>query len=319
MLGAATVVAPLAARAQQAGAAVRVGYFGPDITGALAFAGFQAFREQLRTLGFTEGQNFSIVYKDADDPRGVSVAAAELMQARPDILVAAGPEIALQTLIAAKSAVPIVMIAINFDPIARGYVASLSRSGGDITGVVFQQLQLAQKQVEILSQAFPDRTRLAVLFDAQSADQFAAAERAAISLKMLVQSLKLENPPYDFDAAFRSALAEQAQMAIVLSSPLFATQDAHIAELAIAYRLPAMFIFRTYVDAGGLMSYGVDFPRMFGRAADYVAKILRGAKPADLPIDQADKFELVVNLKTAKAIGVELPTGILLRADVVIE
>jgi putative ABC transport system substrate-binding protein len=318
-LGAAAVVAPLAARAQQVGAAVRVGYFGPDITGALAHAGFQAFREQLRTLGFTEGQNFSIVYEGTDDPRGVSVAAAELMQARPDILVAAGPEIALQTLITAKPAVPIVMIAINFDPIARGYVASLSRSGGDITGVVLQQLQLAQKQVEILSQAFPDRTRLVALFDAQSADQFAAAERAAISLKMQVQQLKLENPPYDFDAAFRSASAESAQMAIVLSNPLFATQGAHIADLAIAHRLPAMFIFRTYVDTGGLMSYGVDFPRMFGRAADYVAKILRGAKPADLPIDQADKFELVVNLKTAKAIGVELPTGILLRADVVIE
>jgi putative ABC transport system substrate-binding protein len=233
--------------------------------------------------------------------------------------VATGPEIALQTITAAKPGVPIVMIAVNFDPIARGYVASLSRPGGDITGVVFQQLDLAQKQVEILTQAFPDRNRLAVLFDAQSADQFAAAERAATSLKMQVQPLKLEKPPYDFEAAFRSASAASAQFVMVLSSPLFASQSSRIAELAIAHRLPTMFIFKPYVEAGGLMSYGVDFPRMFARAADIVAKIIKGAKPADIPIEQADKFEFAVNLKTAKAIGVELPTAILLRADDVIE
>ena len=319
-LGGAVASWPVATRAQQTGTINRIGILGPNVTnGAVAAVGFQAFRDELRTQALSKGLNVNIDYKDIDDPRGLSVAAAELMQSRPDILVATGPEVALQTAIAAKRAVPIVMIAINFDPVTRGYVNSLSRPGGDITGVVFQQLQLAEKQVEILSQAFPDRTRLAILFDAQSADQFAAAERAAKSLKIGVQPLKLENPPYDFQAAFRGALGGSAQMALVLSSPLFAPQASTIAELAIAHRLPAMFIFKTYVEVGGLMSYGVDFPRMFQRAADDVAKILMGAKPADLPIEQADKFEFVINLKTARALGLSIPLSLLGRADEVIE
>jgi putative ABC transport system substrate-binding protein len=319
-LGGAAIGWPLAARGQQAGRITRVGFFGPHpFDRTVAQVGFQAFRTQLNALGLAEGPNFSIGYKDTDDPRGISVTAAELMQLQPDIVIASGPEIVLRTLIAAKCAVPIVMIAINFDPIARGYVSSLSRPGGDITGVVFQQLQLAQKQAEILTQAFPDRTRLAILYDSQSADQFVAAEPIAKSLNMQVQPLKLENPPYDFEAVFRSAAAGSAQMALILSSPFFGSQGPAIAELAIKYRLPCMFIFKSYVEVGGLMSYGVDFPVMFARAADYVAKILKGAKPADLPIEQADKFEFAVNLKTAKAIGVDLPTSILLRADNVIE
>lgn len=318
-LGGAALTWPLAARAQQINW-IRIGYLAPNpASGAVASVGFAAFRSELQALGLSEGRNFTIDYKYLDDPRGLSVVTTEVMQSRPDILVAAGPEIALRTLLAAKLAVPIVMIAINFDPIARGYVNSLSRPGGDITGVVFQQLELAQKQVEILSQAFPDRTRLVALFDVESADQFAEAERAAKLLKIQVQPLKLENPPYDFDAAFRTASAGSAQMAIVLSSPLFAPQSSKIADLAIAHRLPAMFIFKPYVELGGLMSYGVDFPQMFRRAADDVAKIRNGAKPADIPIERADKFEFVVNLKTAKAIGVELPAAILLRADEVIE
>ncbi len=319
-LGCAAAAWPLAARAQQAGTIIHIGYFGPDIANApVARDGFQAFRDELHARGLIEGQKIGINYKNLDDPRGLSVAAAELMQSRPDILVAVGPEIALQTVVAAKRAIPIVIVAINYDPIARGYVNSLSRPGGDITGVVFQQLELAQKQVEILTQAFPDRTRLAILFDAQSAYQFAAAELTAKSLKMQVQPLKLENPPYDFAATFRRASEGSAQMALVLSSPLFAPHSSTIAELAITQRLPTMFIFKNYVEVGGLMSYGVDFPRMFQRAADDVTKIINGAKPADLPIEQADKFEFAINRKTAKAIGVELPTSILLRADDVIE
>jgi putative ABC transport system substrate-binding protein len=211
------------------------------------------------------------------------------------------------------------MIAINFDPVARGYVNSLARPGGNITGVVFQQLELAQKQLELLTQAFPDRTRLAVLWDAVSADQFSAAEQTAKLLRMQIQSLKLENPPYDFDAAFRSVTAGGGQMVLVLSSPFFIAHRGRIAELLIERRLPGMFIQRAYVEGGGLMSYGVNFSQMYRRAADYVAKILKGTKPADLPIEQATKFELIVNLKTAKAIDIELPTAMLLRADEVIE
>jgi putative ABC transport system substrate-binding protein len=179
-------------------------------------------------------------------------------------------------------------------------------------------LELAQKQVELLTQAFPDRMRLAMLFDAQSADQFAAAERAAKALTLQVQALRLENPPYDFEGAFRAA-SDGAQMVLVLSSPSFLQHLARIVELANTHRLPAMFIAKHWAQAGGLMAYGADFALMYRRAADYVAKILRGAKAADLPVEQATKFELIVNLKTAKAIGVELPTSILLRANEVIE
>ena len=180
-------------------------------------------------------------------------------------------------------------------------------------------MELAQKQVELLTQAFPDRTRLALLFDAQSADQFGAAERAAKALNLQVQSLRLENPPYDFDAAFASAASGRAQTVLVLSSPFFLPYRPRIVELANTHRLPSMFIAKHWVQAGGLMSYGADFPLMYRKAADYVARILKGAKAADLPVEQANKFELVINLKTAKAIGIELPTGILLRADEVIE
>jgi putative ABC transport system substrate-binding protein len=152
-----------------------------------------------------------------------------------------------------------------------------------------------------------------------SADQFAAAERQAKSLRLDVRSLKLESPPYDFDAAFRSLAEGSPQMLLVLSSPFFAPSRSHIAELAIQQRLPTMFIFKTYVQAGGLISYGVDPQANYRQLGFYVSKILNGAKPADLPVEQAVKFELVINLKTAKAIGVELSTAIQLRADEVIE
>ena len=160
---------------------------------------------------------------------------------------------------------------------------------------------------------------MAILFEAQSADQFGAAERAAKSLKLDVQSLKLEGPSYDFDAAIRSAAAGGAQVLLMLSAPGWAQHRSRIAELAIQHRLPAMFIAKHYVDGGGLISYGADLPAIYRKGADYVAKILKGAKPADLPVEQATKFELVVNLKTAKALGVTIPNGILLAADELIE
>jgi len=273
----------------------------------------------MREHGFSEAQNLSVTKGAVDDPRGPAVVVAELMRSQPDLIVALGPEVGLKAVVDASRTIPIVIVAVNYDPIARGYVSSLARPGGNITGVVFQQLELAQKQVELLTQALPGKTRLAILFDAQTADQFGAAERMAKSLDLQVQPSKLENPPYDFDAAFQSVTVGGAQMVLVLSSPHFVPQLQRIVELANARRLPTMFLVKIYVEAGGLMSYGVNFPSMFSRAADYVAKILKGAKPADLPVEQPNKFELVVNIKTAKALGIELPQGILLRADEVIE
>jgi putative ABC transport system substrate-binding protein len=319
LLGGAAAAWPVATRAQQADKVFRVGVFDASLTSAPASASFQAFLAQLRENGFSDGQNVIVEHRAYDEPRGPFLAAAELMRSQPDLIVARGPEFALQAVLGASGFIPIVIIAINYDPIARGYVGSLARPGGNITGVVFLQLELAQKQVELLTHAFPDRTRLAVFFDANSADQFSAAERTAKVLGLQIQPLKLENPPYDFDATFSSATAGGAQMVLVLSTPFFIAHRAQIADLAIVRRLPTMFINRSYVEGGGLMSYGVNFLQMYRRAADYVAKILKGAKPADLPVEQASKFELVINLKTAKAIGIELPAGILVRADEVIE
>jgi putative tryptophan/tyrosine transport system substrate-binding protein len=310
---------PLAARAQQPDRLIRLGVLGPTLNNPAATVPYEAFRTALGEGGFREGQNLTIDYQNVDDPRGPFVAAAELTRSRPDLIVASGPETSLQAVMGVSGFIPVVMIAINFDPLARGYIASLARPGGNITGFVFQQLELAQKQVELLSQAFPDRTRLAMLFDAQTADQFVAAERAAKALNLQVQALRLEKPPYDFDGAFRSAVSGGAQIVLVLSSPYFLPERNRVVELANTHRLPSMFIAKHWAEAGGLMAYGADFPLMYRRAADYVAKILKGTKAADLPVEQATKFELVVNLKTAKAIGIELPTAILLRADEVIE
>ena len=310
---------PLAALAQQAGKVWRIGFFGPPLDVPSISAQYQAFLAQLRELGFSEGQNLIVEYRRYDGARGPFAAVAEMMRSPLDLVVAAGPEIALQAVVGASGFIPIVILAVQYDPIERGYVTSLSRPGGNITGVFYRQIELAQKQLELLAQAFPERTRLAVLWDVASTDQFNAAELTAKSLPLELRSLKLERPPYDFDAAFQTMAQDAAQMVLVLSSPFFSVQRPRIVELATQHRLPTMFVFKPYVEAGGLMSYGVDQILMYRRAADYVAKIFKGAKASDLPVERASKFELIVNLKTAKAIGVTLPTSILLRADEVIE
>ncbi len=318
-LGGTAFAWPLAARAQQlAGTTARIGFLGPD--NPVVSLGYPAFLDELKKSGFSEGQNLVIAAVRTDqDAQRVLAELADLVRSNVELLVVIAAEPALQAAVAASRTIPIVMWAINFDPIARGYVKSLAQPGGNITGEVSLQTDLAAKQVELLTQAFPERTRLAVLWDAESADQFAAAERQARSLHLDVQSLKLENPPYDFDAAFRSLAEGSPQMLLVLSSRFFTLSRSHIAELAIQQRLPTMFIFKIYVQAGGLMSYGVDPVAINRQLGFYVAKILNGAKPADLPVAQAVKFDLVINLKTAKAIGVDLSTAIQLRADEVIE
>jgi putative ABC transport system substrate-binding protein len=181
-LGGAAAAWPLAGRAQQSGRPTRLGYLGAPLNNPPAIVQYQAFRAQLEELGFREGQNLTIDYLALDDPRGPFVAVVELMRSQPDLIVATGPEASLQAVVGASGFIPIVILAINFDPLALGYIPSLARPGGNITGLVFQQLELAQKQVELLNQTFPDRTRLAILSDFQSADHFAAAERAAKAL-----------------------------------------------------------------------------------------------------------------------------------------
>jgi putative ABC transport system substrate-binding protein len=310
---------PLAAGAQQAGKVIRIGFIGASLNSSAMAAQYQAFLTELHELGFSEGRNIVVDYRRLDDPRGPFAVAAELMRLQVDLIVATGPEVALQAVVGASRSIPIVIMAVQYDPIARGYVSSLARPGGNITGVFYRQPELAAKQLELLTQTFPEKSRLAVLYDTNSADQFSAAEEAARSMPLELQPLKLEKPPYDFGAAFQTMAQGGAQMVLVLSSPFFVERRPEVAALAIEHRLPTMFVFKSYVEAGGLMSYGVEQLAMYRRIGLYVAKILNGTKPADLPVEQPTKFELIVNLKTAKAIGIELPTSILLRADEVIE
>jgi putative ABC transport system substrate-binding protein len=319
LLGCAAVSRPLAARAQQPGKVFHIGFLGVSRDAPGTAANYQAFSDELRENGFSEGQNLIIEYRRSDDPRGVSVAGAELLRAHLDLIVAQGPEVTLKAVIDASRSIPIVLQAINYDPIARGYVAGLARPGGNITGLFYQQAELATKKVELLTRAVSGRTSLGILWDALVTDEFEAAQHAAKALRLELHAFKLENPPYNFTAAFETISQAGTQMLLVLSSPLFALSRREIAKLAIDHRLPAMFIFKTYVQAGGLMSYGVDQIAIHRRTADFVAKIRKGAKSTDLPVEQPTKFELVINLKTAKALGITLPQSLLVAADEVIE
>jgi putative ABC transport system substrate-binding protein len=320
LLGTAAAAWPLVARAQQMDKTARVGLLASRRDNPITAQGYQVLVAELRKLGFTEGQNLAIEHRRIDEGAFKAFAGAnELVAAKMDVLVVSGAEIGLQAAAAARPAVPIVVLANNFDPIARGYVASLSHPGGNITGVFYRQPELAAKQLELLVEAFPERRRVAALWDHDSADQLGAAQRAAQQMGLALVSLKLENVPYDWEAAFRTLAHGEAQMLIVLSSALFAPDRTRIAELANRHRLPSMYIFKYYVEAGGLMSYGVDTNPVWRRAASYVAKILRGARPADLAVEEVTNFEMAVNLKTARALGLTIPTSILLRADEVIE
>ncbi len=318
-LGVATALQPLASRAQPARTA-RVGFLGAVPDNPMMAAGEKAFADGMRKLGWIEGRNLTIVHR-YHNRAGVDLArpVAELLGSNIDVLAVTGPELVVRAVAGATRTIPIAMVAVNFDPIERGLVASLARPGGNVTGLFLRQVELAQKQLELMTQALPGATRVAVLYDALSADQFAAARQEAQRLGQQLSSVKLEKPPYDFKRAFDALAPAAPQMLLVLSSPLFTSSQSQIAALAIEHRWPTMFIFKSYVEAGGLMSYGVDYAAMQARLADFVAKILRGAKPADIPVEQPTKFEFVINAKTAKALDLVLPADLLVRADEVIE
>ena len=211
------------------------------------------------------------------------------------------------------------MIAIDYDPLARGYVTSLARPSGNVTGVVFQQIELAAKRIQLIKDGFSDRPAATMFWDQLSADQWEAARSTAVMLGLQLFGIELNGSPYDYEAALRKAPLDHRDLLIVPSSPSFFRDRARLADFALQHRLLSMFVFREWVDAGGLLCYGPSITALFARVAEFVDRIARGAMPSDLPIEQPTKFEMVVNLKTAKAIGIDLPTAILLRADEVIE
>jgi len=315
--GAATWPPFLATAAGDPAKFLRLGIIAPLPPGP----GIQVFVEQLRVLGWEEGRNLHIefVQVDSTDTDRALAMAAELVDRGVDVIYAGGPEVVLKSAVAATQTVPIVMLAIDYDPIAHGYIASLARPGGNVTGVSWQQIELTGKRLDILSQTVPGLARFVVLWDNISADQFEAAQGAARSLKIPLDGMECANPPYDYERALAGVGAGPGDALLVMTSPFFYQDRRHLPAVALDHHLPSMFPHRGWVDEGGLMSYGASQMGMNRLAADYVDRIAKGAKPADLPVQQPTKFELVVNLKTAQALGLTVPPAILARADEVIE
>jgi ABC-type uncharacterized transport system substrate-binding protein len=303
------------AQAQHPKKIPRIGYAasGGDINNP----GFivEAFRRGLRDLGYIEGKNIVVEYRyPGADPRDLS-SVAELIELKIDVLVSSSAA-AIRAAKQATKTIPIVMMA-SFDPVETGIVDSLARPGGNITGVARFTHELNRKRLELFKEAVPKISRVGIFADRESAS-FREYERAARALNVSLESLEINPPNPDLEALFRSAAKARVNAIIMTGSRSINRYAKQIVELALKNRLPSMFEISTRVEAGGLMSYSADDAALFRRAAVYVDKILKGAKFADLPVEQPTKFEFVINLKTAKMIGVTIPPNVLARADKVI-
>jgi len=311
------LAAPLAAPAQQPrGKTARIGFLQFVSTPFL----YEAFRQGLHELGYVEGQNIAIEYRSAEgkDER-LPGLAAELVRLKVDVIVAPSPP-ATEAAKRATSTIPIVFV-VSGDPVAEGFVASLARPGGNLTGLATVSGEVVGKQLEMLKGVAPKVSRVAVLQNPSNpghALMLPQAEGAARALGVQLQVLKARTPS-EIEAAFAAMSSQRAGGVLVLRDPVFGAQRTQIVALAAKRRLPAVYGLREEAEAGRLMAYGASVPQLFRRAATYVDKILKGAKPADLPVEQPTKLELVINLKTAKALGLTIPPSLLGQADEVIQ
>jgi len=309
------LAAPLAAEAQPAGKIYRLGFLrgGPPLE-----AYVEGLRQGLRERGYVDGQNVVVEYRSTDGgfdqlPR----LAEELVRSKVDIILASAAPAAL----AAKkttASVPIVFVGI-YDPVEIGLVPNLVRPGGNMTGLATNVIDFAGKRLELLRGIVPKLRRVAVIWqpaNPSNANQLKGAQVAARTLGVQLMPVSVQEPN-DFDSAFTTVRGTDG--VLMLESPFFTTHRARLAELALRSRLPAVYGQKEYVEAGGLISYGTDFQDLWRRAATYVDKIFKGVSPGDLPIEQPTKFELFINLKTAKALGLTIPPSLLQRADQVIE
>ena len=315
------LAAPLAAEAQQTTKVARIGYLGRDIVPAPHLP--EAFLQGLRDLGYVEGRSVVVEYRDAEGKsERLPALAAELVALKVDVIVAASIQPALAARQATRT-LPIVFATIG-DPVSSGLVASLARPGGNVTGLSSLTPELVGKSLELLKQAVPGVSRVAVLWqpgflgERAERDSLARAEVAAQALGVRPQFVEARNPA-DFERAFSEMSKARAGGVTVLASSMFLGERRRLVDLAAKNQLPAEYPLREFVDVGGLMSYGANVADLYRRAAAYVDRILKGAKPGDLAIEQPTKFELVINLKTAKALGLAIPQSILLRADEVIQ
>ena len=314
LLGGAAAAWPLAARAQQPSHLPRIGSIHTTRS-----ENSEAFFQALREGGYVEGQNVLLESRFSEgEVEPVDGFARELVALKCSVIFASNPY-AIRATMKATATIPIVGVDLEDDPVANGWAENLARPGRNVTGVFLDLPELGGKQIELLREAVPTLSRLAVLWDATIGNvQFRATEMAARPVGMTLQSLPIQRVE-DINQAFEHAAREQAHGMVVLSSPLIFFQRSHIANLALNTRLPTISLFTASPKVGGLMAYGPHFPLMFTRAANYVVRILAGAKPSELPIERPSKFELVINLKTAKALGLDVPWFLQQRADEVIE
>jgi putative tryptophan/tyrosine transport system substrate-binding protein len=315
------LASPLAAEAQQAAKIARIGYLHPNL--APGPHQHEAFRQGLRDLGYVEGRNVVIEYRDAEGKfERLPPLAAELVALKVDVIVAPNTLAALAVKQATRT-LPIVF-AVAADPVTSGLVTSLARPGGNVTGLSILSPELVGKGLERLKEAVPGVSRVAVLWQPGAVGErteramLKEAEVAARTLGMRPQFIEARGPA-DFDGAFAEMTRARAGALTVLASTMFTLERRRLVDLAAKNRLPAVYISRESVDAGGLMSYGANLADNYRRAATYVDKILKGARPGDLPVEQPTKFDLVINLKTAKALGLKIPQSLLVRADEIIQ
>ena len=314
---AATAVAPWAS-AQQPGRVYKLGWLSPGAQRTEAYN--LAFIERLREQGFAEGRNLTVAFLSADGlVDRLPALAAELARQRCDIYMAPGPEATLAAIKQVTREEPIVMAANDYDPVATGHVASLARPGGRITGVYQLQEELSAKRLALLREMLPKARRIAVLGDSATQRQLVLVRSAAKTMGLELVVHEFTQGPYDFEAAFAGFVRAKSDAVLPLGSGLFVPARRKLTELALRHRLPGMFNNALWAEAGGMMSYGVDFPAAYRRAAEMVAAVLKGAKPADLPVEQSSVIEMVVNMRTAQALGVTLPQSILVRANRTIE
>jgi putative ABC transport system substrate-binding protein len=316
LLGGAAAAWPLAARAQRAAKIRRVGvliYSNPQTD-----PNTESFRRGMRELGYVDGQNIAIEYRYAEGrPERLPELAADLARLKPDVIFALGGDVVLFASKATQT-IPIVF-AMSADPVRSGLVASLARPGGNATGFTFLLDEIASKRLELLKEAVPRISRVAFLFNPTHIDnELREAERAAAVLGMTLHPVEMRGPG-DLDGALDAATRAGVDALYVVSSRLTVANVAPIVDFAAVYRLPLASGWGAWAQAGGLISYGPNVGEMVRLSATYVDKILKGAKPAELPVQQPTRFELLINLKTAKALGLAIPESFLLRADKVIE
>jgi putative ABC transport system substrate-binding protein len=312
------LASPLAAAAQQAAKLYRIGFLWDSP--AVFPDAIEAFRQGLRDLGYVEGRNITIEYRWAEGkPERMRELAEELVRLKVDVIMAPS---SVYTGAAKRttSTIPIIFMS-HADPIDSGHVASLGRPGGNITGLSLMMTETNVKGLELFKEAVPGLSRVAVIWDPATPSHgpgLKAVEGAGPSLGLRIQSVAVRSAT-EYESAFSAISRERAGGVLVLSTPLFIAGAKRLAELAITHKLPSLFGPKHHVEAGGLMSYSPDRADLWRRGATYVDKILKGAKPADLPVQQPTRFELVINLKTAKALGLTIPPSLLQRADQVIQ